>query len=94
LLQVLGLVGAKPAPCPGTKDTGRAARSALDALDAEEASRTAIGICQYIGGDRADISFETKEAARNLQQPCVKVLMAMNRLARYLAGIIDTGIMF
>jgi hypothetical protein len=96
LLAVLGLTGAKPAPSPGTKDTGRAARNALDELSDEDAStyRTAVGICQYIAGDRPDIQFETKEAARNVQKPRVTDLMAMKRLARYLAGSVDTGLLF
>eukprot|EP00972_Heterocapsa_arctica_P068482 10117639-Heterocapsa_arctica.AAC.1 len=57
-------------------------------LDTEEKSlyRTIIGKLIWMIGNRPDITYATKELAREGQQPTLRSLLAAKRILRYLQG--------
>ena len=63
LANLLEVKGAKPSPTPSSRATGRGQRDVLELLSAAEATvfRRGTGIALYLGPDRFDLQFATKE---------------------------------
>ena len=63
LPSLLEVKGAKPSPTPSSRATGRGKRDVLELLTAAEATvfRRGTGIALYLGPDRFDLQFATKE---------------------------------
>eukprot|EP00969_Alexandrium_andersonii_P149978 6632148-Alexandrium_andersonii.AAC.1 len=59
LVQMLGLQDAKPMATPGSRETGKSRKEALDTLGPAETAlaRAAAGFCQCIAHDRPEIAF-------------------------------------
>ena len=71
LASLLEVKGAKPSPTPSSRATGRGQRDVLVLLTAAEATvfRRGTGIALYLGPDRFDLQFATKELAQDMQTP-------------------------
>ena len=65
LASLLEVKGAKTSPFPSSRATGRGQRDVLELLTAAEATvcRRGTGIALYLGPDRFDLQFTTKELA-------------------------------
>ena len=79
--ELLGVSGAKAAPTPMSKATGRDARDALDPLPRQEAItyRRGVGTSFYVAPDRFDLQFACKVLAADMQSP---LKISMPRLRR------------
>ena len=94
--ELLGVTGAKPAPTPMSKATGRDTRDALDPLARQEAIiyRRGVGTALYVAPDRFDLQFACKVLASDMQSP-MKISMArLRRFVRYMLGTKDYGLSF
>ena len=71
LASFLEVKGAKPSPTPSSRATGRGQRDVLELLTTAEATvfRRGTGIDLYLGPDRFDLQFATKELAQDVQTP-------------------------
>ena len=71
LASLLEVKGAKPSPTPTSRSTGRGQRDVLELLTAAEATtfRRGTEIALYLGPDRLDLQFLTKELAQEMQTP-------------------------
>ena len=69
LASLLEVKGAKPSPTPSSRATGRGQRDVLELLTAAEATvfRRGTRIALYLGPDRFDLQFATKELAQDMQ---------------------------
>ena len=96
LAGLLEVKGAKPSPTLCSRATGRGQRDVLEPLAAAEATvfRRGTGIALYLGLDRFDLQFATKELAQDMQTPSKHSLMRLRRLVRYLLGTADVGPFF
>ena len=76
-----------PAATPGTATLKQATNDEAP-LDKQEHAdyRRAVGKLQWLTYTRPDISFSTKELARDLQQPTQQSLRKLKHLLRYLRG--------
>ena len=76
-----------PASAPGTATLKQSTNDDAP-LDAQERAdyRRAVGKLQWLTDTRPDISFATKELARDLQQPTQQSLRKVKHLLRYLRG--------
>ena len=88
--------GAKPSPTPSSRATGRGQRDVLELLTAAEATVfcRGTGIALYLGPDRFDLQFATKELAQDLQTPRKLSMLRLRRFVRYLLGAADVGPFF
>ena len=79
--------GAKPSPPPSSRATGRGQQDVLE-LTAAEATvfRRGTGIALYLGLDRFDLQFATKELAQDMQKPSKLSMLRLRRFVRYLLG--------
>ena len=71
--------GAKPSRTPSS----RAGRGQRDVL------RKSTGIASYLGPDRFDPQFATKELAQDMQAPSKLSMLKLRRFVRYLLGAED-----
>ena len=96
LAGLLGVKGAKPSPTPCSRASGRGQRDVLEPLTAAEATvfRRGTGIALYLGPDRFDLQFATKELAQDMQMPSKLSMMRLRRVVRYLLGAADVGPFF
>ena len=69
MASLLEVKGAKQSPTPSSRATGRGQRDVLELLTAAEATvfRRGTGIALYLGPDRFDLQFATKELAQDMQ---------------------------
>ena len=69
---------------PGSKTIGHT-RDSADKLDPEACTtfRSQVGLALYIGQDRPECQFATKEAARHMSNPTRFAQLAVKRLAKY-----------
>ena len=76
-----------PAAAPGTATLKQSTNDEAP-LDKQEHAdyRRAVGKLQWLTYTRPDISFATKELARDLQQPTQHSLRKLRHLLRYLCG--------
>ena len=81
LAGLLEVKGAKPSPTPCSRATGRGQRDVLEPLAAAEATvfRRGTGIALYLGPDRFDLQFATKELAQDMQTPSKLSMMRLRR---------------
>ena len=93
LASLLEVKGAKPSPTPSSRTTGRGQRDVLELLTAAEATvfRRGTGIALYLGPDRFDLQFATKELAQDMQTPSKLSMLRLRRFVRYLLGAADVG---
>ena len=56
--------------------------------------RRGTGIALYLGPDRFDLQFATKELAQDMQMPSKLSMMRPRRVVRYLLGTADVGPFF
>ena len=91
LASLLEVKGAKPSPTPSSRATGRGQRDVLELLTAAEATvfRRGTGIALYLGPDRFDLQFATKELAQDMLS-----MLRLRRFVRYLLGAADVGPFF
>ena len=96
LANLLEVKGAKPSPTPSSRGTGRGQRDVLELLSAAEATvfRRGTGIALYLGPDRFDLQFATKELAQDMQTPGKLSMLRLRRFVRYLLGAADEGSFF
>jgi len=89
LLKELDLEDAKVADSPGSKDTGKAMRDALDLIEGDQATlvRSAAGTENYLALDRPDIMYASKTCMSEISAPTKLMEARVKRLARYLAGV-------
>ena len=82
LPSLLEVKGAKPSPTPSSRATGRGKRDVLELLTAAEATvfRRGTGIALYLGPDRFDLQFATKELGQDMKTPSK---LSMLRLRRF-----------
>ena len=87
LLKETKMEASNPASAPGTATLKRSTNddAPLDAQERADYRRT-VGKLQWLTYTRPDISFATKELARDLQQPTQHGLRKMKHLLRYLRG--------
>ena len=78
---------ARPAPTPGTKETTKNMRDAMDELPEHDASscRSAGGKGTYLSLDRPDLMFTVRVVSKDLKAPKQRMLVRLKRMARYLA---------
>ena len=76
--------------------TGRGQRDVLELLTAAEATvfRRGTGIALYLGPDRFDLQFATKELAHDMQTPSKLSMLRLRRFVSYLLGAADAGPFF
>ena len=91
LASLLEVKGAKPSLTPSSRATGRGQRDVLELLTAAEAS---TGIALYLGPDRFDLQFATKELAQDMQTRSKLSMLGLRRFVRYLLGAADVGPVF
>ena len=93
LVSLFEVKGAKPSPTPSSRATGRGQRDVLELLTAAEATvfRRGMGIALYLGPDRFDLQFATKELAQDMQTPSKLSMLRLRRFVRYLLGAADEG---
>jgi len=86
VLTAMKLTGCKPTPTPGTKVEAR--KPDEEKLPEQQISemRGHTGRLMFVGQERCDISFATKEVARGSAAPAANDLVRAKRVARYLAG--------
>ena len=96
LASLLEVKGAKPSPTPSSRATGRGQRDVLELLTAAEATvfRRGTGIALYLGPDRVDQKFATKELTQDMQTPSKLSMLRLRRFVRYLLGAADVGPFF
>ena len=96
LAGLLEVKGAKPSPTTCSRATGRGQRDVLEPLTAAEATvfRRGTSIALYLGPDRFDLKFATKELAQDMQMPSKLSMMRLRRVVRYLLGTADVGPFF
>ena len=96
LESLLEVKGAKPSPTPSSRAAGRGQRDVLEPLTAAEATvfRRGTGIALYLGPDRFDLQFATKELAQDVQTPSQLSMPRLRRFVRYLLGGADVGPFF
>ena len=87
LLKETKMEASNPATAPGTATLKQSANDEAP-LDKQEHAdyRRAVGKLQWLTYTRPDISFATKELARDLQQPTQQSLRKLKHLLRYLRG--------
>ena len=87
LLKETKMEASNPATAPGTATLKQSANDEAP-LDKQEHAdyRRAVGKLQWQTYTRPDISFATKELARDLQQPTQQSLRKLKHLLRYLRG--------
>ena len=87
LLKETKMEASNPASTPGTATLKQSTNDDAP-LDAQEHAdyRRAVGKLQWLTYTRPDISFATKELARDLQQPTQQSLRKVKHLLRYLRG--------
>jgi len=56
--------------------------------------RSVVGVLQYIMGDRPDIQWAVKTAARSLATPCQSDMQLVKHTARYVLGTSGLGLLF
>ena len=85
LLKETKMEASNPASAPGTATLKQSTNDEAP-LDAQEHAdyRRAVGKLQWLTYTRPDISFATKELARDLQQPTQQSLRKVKHLLRYL----------
>ena len=71
-------------------------RDVLEPLTAAEATvfRRGTGIALYLGPDRFDLQFATRELAQDMQTPSKLSIMRLRRVVRFLLGAADVGPFF
>jgi hypothetical protein len=91
--QLYNLQDCRPLTTTGTNLTKRPT-DGDEELSTEEhkAFRTAVGKLKWLSNIRADISFATKELARNFTAPTHEHLSNLKHLLRYCAGTKDFGL--
>ena len=91
LASLLEVKGANPCPTPSSRATGRGQRDVLELLTAAEATvfRRGTGIALYLGPDRFDLQFATKELAQVMQTPSKLSMLGLGRFVRYLLAAAD-----
>ena len=91
LASLLEVNGAKPSPTPSSRATGRGQRDVLEPLAGAEATvfRRGTGIALYLGPDRFDLQFATKELAQDKQTPSKLSMLRFRRFVRYLLSAAD-----
>ena len=96
LANLLEVKGVKPSPTPSSRATGRGQRDVLELLSVAEATvfRRGTGIALYLGPDRFDPQFATKELAQDMQTPGKLSMLRLRRFVRYLLGAADEGSFF
>ena len=84
LASLLEVKGAKPSPTPRSRATGRGQRDVLELLTAAEATmfRRGTGIALYLGPNRFDLQFATKELAQDMQTPSKMSMLRLRRFVR------------
>lgn len=87
LLKETKMETSNPAATPGTATLKQSTNDEAP-LDKQEHAdyRRAVGKLQWLTYTRPDISFSTKELARDLQQPTQQSLRKLKHLLRYLRG--------
>ena len=94
LASLLEVKGAKPSL--SSRATGRGQRDVWEPLTAAEATvfGRGTGIAVYLGPDRFDLQFATKELAQDMQTPGKLSMLRLRRFVRYLVGAADVGPFF
>ena len=93
LASLLEVKRAKSSPTPCSRATCRGQRNVLEPLTASEATvfRRGTGIALYLGPDRFDLQFATKELAQDMQTPSKISMIRLRRMVRYPLGAADVG---
>ena len=80
----------------GSRVRNRVQRDVLEPLTAAEATvfRRGTGNALYLGPDRFDLQFATKELAQDMQMPSKFSILRLRRFVRYLLGAADVGPFF
>ena len=96
LASLLEVKGEKSSPTPCSRATGRGQRDVLERLTSSEAIvfRRGTGIALYLGHDRFDMQFASKELAQDMKTPSKISMLRVRRMVRYLLGAADVGPFF
>ena len=92
LADLLEVKGAKPSATPCFR-AGRGQRDVLELLTVAEATvfRRGTGIALYLGPDRFDQQFATKDLAQHMQAPSKLSMLRLRRVVRHLLGAADVA---
>ena len=89
VIALLGLEDSSPVSTPSVKRTPTT--ESLVELESETRAenKTAVGKLLYMCQERADIMYSVKETARKITCPTESDEMNMNRIQRYLPGVLS-----
>ena len=70
---------------PGSKTVGKGFRDGVDGLDEQETQqyRSLVGTALYVGKDRQETQYATREAARFMSGPTRAAKCMLKRLCKY-----------
>ena len=91
VVNLMGVKSGKVVKVPGSTGS-RPETDVLELLSKEEHTlyRTVVGKLLYIATERPDMQYAVKERSRSLSAPTQEELKELKKLARYLAGTMDT----
>ena len=91
MVNLMGVKSGKVMKVPGSTGS-RPETDVLELLSKEEHTlyRTVVGKLLYIATERPDMQYAVKERSRSLSAPTQEDLKELKKLARYLAGTMDT----